>query len=430
MTTQTLVAKPVDEGAASAWIYGVGAVASGVFSTVPSVLLLYYCTAILTMPGLWAAIIVLAPKALAPIWDPMVGRAFDRAGVAPRGRAFLLGGGVVILAIGFVLVFSPPPLTQEALFAWVGLSYLVLAAGYSLFAVSHIAMPAALVENQARRARWVSVRMLLVLVGILLGAGLAPAIIDAFGGGRRGYSLMAYVLGGVCLILAIGPFCILLQRRVGRPAAGVEASIWSGLADRHFRGLLAGYLALVVATGATSAATPYWVVRLLDRREADVGTVLGALLAASVLAVPLWAWLGRVMGKTSALRICALAYALGLAAVGVLVARSEAWSLAILAFAFLGLAFGGLQVLPFGLLADFAHRQARSGGAGEGATSGVWSATEKLGLGLGPALTGLVLQLNGQRVDVTFMIGVSCLAAFLTLFPAFLLRTSPTERAS
>ncbi len=409
------------QGIKLAWIYALGGTASGIFSTVPSVLLLYYCTAILGMSGLAAATVIFLPKLFALLWDPQVGRLFDRAGKFRGGQASILGMGAGIVAIGFYLVFSPPQIQHQSLNVWMFVSYLILVCGYSMFVVSHLAMPAMIVDDSGIRTTWISIRMLLVSVGILLGASAAPVLTQAFGGGRAGYRIMACILGVTCLCFSLGPLWVLYRQGPARFAIAPTYPLWGPLRNAEFRRLLAAYLLLATATGATSAAAPYWVVQLLGRSAADVGIILGTLIMSNMAFIPLWPRLASRIGKVSALRYCALAYAASLAAIGMLVALRQPWPSIIVAFGALGISFAGLQVLPFALLADFAHRQSRAGATGEGAISGIRAATEKAGLGVGPALIGLLLQLNGQRVDVTFMAWVSILCAVLTIGPALFL---------
>jgi glycoside/pentoside/hexuronide:cation symporter, GPH family len=71
------------------------------------------------------------------------------------------------------------------------------------------------------------------------------------------------------------------------------------------------------------------------------------------------------------------------------------WSLALVGFALLGIPFGAMQVLPFTLVANLIHAGRAHDEAAEGALTGLWTATEKLGLALGPTITGLTLWIAG-----------------------------------
>jgi Na+/melibiose symporter-like transporter len=130
--------------------------------------------------------------------------------------------------------------------------------------------------------------MLMVSVGILSGAVLAPALIGEFGGGRPGYRAMAWIMGMASLVLALGPLSILIRSGGVRSNASMSVPFWSALRILVFRRLLGAYLLIAAETGATSAAVPYWVVHLLGHPDSDVGTVLGLLVATNTVHIPLW----------------------------------------------------------------------------------------------------------------------------------------------
>jgi glycoside/pentoside/hexuronide:cation symporter, GPH family len=54
-----------------------------------------------------------------------------------------------------------------------------------------------------------------------------------------------------------------------------------------------------------------------------------------------------------------------------------------------------MQVLPYTLVANLIHAGPAHDHAAEGALTGLWTATEKLGLALGPTITGLTLWIAG-----------------------------------
>ena len=123
-------------------LYASGSVGAGVFNTVPTVLLLYYCTETLGMAAAYASIVVFLPKAWSILWDPLVGAWSDRAR-SPWGRRrpFLIIGALGVVG-AFIAVFHTPSVTPLSMFLWVAISYFALATFFSLFAVPYTALPA------------------------------------------------------------------------------------------------------------------------------------------------------------------------------------------------------------------------------------------------------------------------------------------------
>lgn len=117
--------------------YALGGVATGSFGTVPGLLLLPYLTDRLGVGALLAGLVVVLPKALDVLLNPITGRVSDRVAVRAGRRPFLLGGGVG-LAVGFVLLFSGPQTPAWLATAWVVVAFTLCAVAYSVFQVPYV----------------------------------------------------------------------------------------------------------------------------------------------------------------------------------------------------------------------------------------------------------------------------------------------------
>src|SRR3954463_8481174 len=82
--------------------YALGSLVTGAFGTVPGLLLLPYLTDTLGIGAAVAGLLVLTPKALDVLLNPVAGRLSDKAGTR---RPFVLAGGVS-LAVFFALIFA------------------------------------------------------------------------------------------------------------------------------------------------------------------------------------------------------------------------------------------------------------------------------------------------------------------------------------
>jgi Na+/melibiose symporter-like transporter len=399
--------------------YAMGSFGTGVFSTVPSVLLLYYCTEVVHIPAAWASVAVFLPKAWGIVWDPLVGNWSDKAQTRfGRRRPFMVAGTAGV-ALSFLALFSTPRLSGVAAFAWVALNYFALASLYSLFAVPYIALPAEIGSTTQLRSRMVSWRIVVAMVGVLVGAGVAPLLIAAGGGGRPGYSFMALWISVSCIVAMSMPLFVLHSRDIPgqlptqfeKPSFAQQMTI--ALRRREFRNLTLAYVVQLTAVGIISAATPYLVTRAFGRGESDIGIALLVMLSATTLSVPLWAWAGRRFGERYMLTSAVIAFGVAASLLGFLARFEAPWSLALVGFLFAGVPFAGMQVLPFTLLAHLIHAETNGGSAAEASFTGIWTASEKLGLALGPAMTGVALMF--ARSDIVHGLGI-----FVMIGPAIL----------
>ena len=391
-----------------------GSFGTGVLSTVPAVLLLYFCTETLKISGSVAALLILIPKLWSIVWDPLVGSWSDRA-THPWGRRrpFMVAGILGIVA-AFVLLFNVPSLSQGKTTAWVGISYFALATLFSLFAVPYIAIPADVADSQPAVARLVSSRMVLVMVGILAGAAGAPIIVEAAGGGRAGYGVMGWAIALLCFVAMSMPLFMLRGRDhpappvdLDAPRTALLADMMTSMANQNFRKLSLAYLAQAIAFGAFSAIVPYMVTKGMGRSDADIGTALGVYLLTTIFAVPFWSWLGAKFGLLTALKWSAVSYGLGTLGIGLIVITQLDWNIALGLLAIAGIPFAGLQVLPFTLVGDVIRAE---GANAEGRFTGIWTAVEKLGLALGAVLVG-------QTIDLIQNDMVTGIALFVCIVP-------------
>lgn len=410
--------------------FAAGSFGTGVFATVPTVLLLYFCTEVLGIDPGWAAALMLAPKLWALGWDPFVGAWSDHTtGRLGRRRPFLIAG-LVGVAAAFVALFSPPSFGPVGLVAWTAVGYFALTTLYSLFAVPYAAIPAEIGADGAERARLVSWRMTVVMIGVLAGAGGAPMLVEATGGGRAGYVAMSVIIACACALAMAAPIAMLRGRDVAAaPRTEARVPLLAGLAvalrPTRFRLLIGAYIALLTGSGALTAAAPYLVSGALGRPPGDIGTALVAMMGVTTLSVPLWAAAGRRWGEHPVLCMAAVMFAAAAAALGLAAITAAPWPLALALFAAAGLPFGGLQVLPYTLVAHLVHAEAGERGD-EGAFTGVWMATEKIGLALGPAVLGLALATFGKDPARFAAVGPGALA--LLAIP-FLLLAAPSRKA-
>lgn len=413
--------------------YAAGSFGTGVFSTVPAILLLYFCTETLHMQAGWAAAVVFVPKVWAVVWDPLVGVWSDRA-VTPWGRRrpFLIVGACGVAA-AFIAVFSPPDLDDVATIAWMGVTYFLLATVYSVFAVPYVAIPSEVSDEAAVRSRFVAWRMLVAMIGVLAGAGLVPHLVEIWGGGRVGYRRMSEVIAAACAIAMLMPVWMLKGRdHSRRPAAGesgaVVSQLGSVLRHRAFLRLCLSYVLQLTAVGIISASAPYLITGPFGRSEGDIGTAMIGMLGTTTLSMPIWAWVGRTLGPVRALIVAVIMFGGGAVMIGGLAVIRAEWFASRLAYAFTGLAFAGMQVLPYTLVAHLIHDAAQGGQAGESSFTGVWTAAEKLGLAFGPSLTGIVLALwHAQKVGaVSGLVIVGPLLLGLLSLPLLIAATRKT----
>lgn len=389
-------AKTGELRAATLLLYAAGSLGTGLYSSVPGLLLLYFMTSVLAIEPVIAGACLFFPKFCDVLLDPLIGVASDHTRSRwGRRRPWLLAGAFA-MPLAFALLFAVPSLGNVTLeLGYVALLFFLSAVANSVFAIPYISMQAEATDHAPSRTRLVSFRLAFALAGNLLGAVAAPLLVEALGGGRFGYAGMGAALGSVCfvaMLLSVQASRFLPVTHASQVGFDLGRELRALSANRPFRVLASLYLLQLLGIGAFTAATPYFVVHVLGASGSTTGLLFLVLIAVAIVLMPAWSMVVNRIGQARAYQLAVLLYAAGI--LSVLAVPHGALPIASLVVAGAGLA--GLQLLPFSMLADLIHRDTSQSGEGrEGLYTGIWMALEKVGLALGPLITGALLSATG-----------------------------------
>ncbi|MBB1151805.1 MULTISPECIES: MFS transporter [Amycolatopsis] len=422
--------------------YSLGSFVTGGFGTVPGLLLLPYLTDTMAVPAAAAGIIVFVPKAWDVVFNPVAGRLSD-ADLARTGsrRRFLLRGGIGVAILFFALFAHPGFGTPLWDATYVVVMFFLCATAYAFFQVPFNALPAELTDSAEERTKLTSVRIGVLAVAVLVSGGGAPAITDLLPG-VAGYRVMGLVMAVIILAATLGVYFGLKGAPVGslRPNTVRLKELARTIAQwRSFRWLLGVYFIQALGIGTVLAAIPYFAQHVLGDPSYRTYLFVG-FVGPALVTMPLWPRLGARWGKLAGFRIATASFFLGLVAMYFADRLPFAATLVFVALA--GVGYAGISVFPLAILPDLiSAEEERTGETRAGVTAGVWTASETLGLALGPGLFGLVLQ-GGSYVSSTgatavpqppsaitaIVLGASVLPAVLIALGIPLLRRSVLEK--
>src|SRR3954447_230260 len=412
--------------------YALGSVATGTFGTVPGLLLLPYLTDDLGVAAGIAGVLVLVPKGWDVILNPIAGRISDRAGVR---RPFLLWAGIAV-AITFALMFAGPTAPPALAGGYVALLFLLCATAYAFFQVPYNAMPPEMTDNSAERTRMMTWRVTVLAVAILISGATAPLVAQ-----RAGYSVMGAYIGVLLLVGTLGAwFCTRGVPPAGHVAAAGSLGTQLRLvaANPNFRTLLVTFIIQALAIGMILAGVTYVAGHLITEPAAST-IMFAAFVGPALLVTPLWERYAHRRSKRAGYLAASVVLAVGmLALLGTITGSAPA---AYVGAGITGIGYAGIQVFPLAMLPDVAEEDTRRTGVNRiGVFTGVWTASETLGLALGPGLYALVLQIGGYvsstgDVDVVqpasaltaIAIGVSIVPAALVVLSLFPVRRYALE---
>jgi Na+/melibiose symporter-like transporter len=290
------------------------------------------------------------------------------------------------LAVGFHALFFPPVHTLPALLAWCGATLALSYFSYSVLSIVHQAWGARLGGDAPQRARIVSWREGLSLLGVLLASVLSTAL---------GPAVTSAVLAA-SLALALGGLWQAPRAATGElPAEAPPMRL--ALANPSFRRLLAVYLVNGIASAIPATLVLFFI---RDRLQAPAfePLFLGSYFLAAALSMPLWL---RAVARFGLARSWLAGMGLAIASFcwAALLGAGDVAAFTVVCVAS-GVALGADLALPGALLAGVIRRAGHHGQA-EGMYFGWWNFATKLNLalaaGIALPLLGLIGYAPGSR---------------------------------
>lgn len=311
--------------------------------------------------------LLLGARLLDAVADPLIGRLVDH-GLSGARLRLLLGMVIaaVLLALGFRGLFFPPVTEGPGLLAWAAALLVLTYLAYSVLSVLHQAWGARLGGGAGQRARIVSWREGLALVGVMV-ASVLPSV--------AGLGVATAVFAGA---LAVGVALLAVAPRPQAEARQAPLPMTLPLRTPAFRRLLAIFLVNGIAS-AVPATLVLFFVRDRLQLPAWEPAFLAAYFAAGALSMPLWVravarWgLARAWLAGMGLAIAAFVWAATLGA-------GDGWAFLAVCVA-TGVALGADLALPGALLAGVVQHSGHQGRL-EGAYFGWWNFAAKLNLAL------------------------------------------------
>lgn len=379
--------------------YALGSVGTGIYNTVPGLLLLYYMTDTLGISAWLAGLAIFVPKLWDVITDPWMGSISDRSHTRwGRRRPWLLLGGLTLPPV-FALMFMTPDFAEPMLrFAWVTGFYILCATAFTIFAIPYISMPAEMTDDYHETTRLMAWRMALLTVGVLVSGALAPMLVEQVGGGgRAGYATMSTIIAVVLAAVMIGTF-FGTRRAPLRERTPDAPPFWSTFREalrlRPFAVLTSGYFLQHAGVGAVLAVVPYFASYVLQGDDLTVTILFVCLVGPAFVAMPLWVAVSRRIGKLNGYIVSMLLF--GGFGASLFFATPSSIVLVYVQVALMGIGWAGTELFPFSMLPDvIASDRESSGQRREGVFTGLWMAVDKGALALGALCTSVVLDSSG-----------------------------------
>ncbi|MGH6986718.1 MAG: MFS transporter [Caulobacteraceae bacterium] len=340
---------------------------------------------------------LLASRGLDVFLDPMIGRWSDSTRSRHGRRKIWILAGTPILMIGAYILFMPPVAPN----GWYLLmASFVIYAGGSILGLPYSAWGTEIAETYHGRSRMAGFRTLFGVLGGLLAAGVSSLTVFF---GHPGVNRFSMAIFG-WMIIALTPITVAIAvLRVpepcvedAQPQASWLRSMKEILANGPFRVLCGAFILFSIGGSVVAATMVFYLSDFLKQPEV-VGPSFLVLQLSIVVAVPLWLWASRRIGKHRATSFSLLASIAIFALWAPFLRAGDGWWF-VLMVAVLGVVSAGYQTLPIGIIGDVIDYDALKHGLPRGGIYwGVWSFAQKVAPALGIGVTLPALQFMGFR---------------------------------
>lgn len=375
---------------------------------VVTVLGLRFLTDSLAITAGIAGLIFALVKIYDGLLDPAVGALSDRTRSRWGRRLPFLVAGAFMMPLGIALLYGAPDFGSVLLAqAFITLALIIHATGYTLLTIPGFAMVVEGSADHHERTRLMAWRVFGTSGGTLIGSTLPAMLLAALGTGRSGYLAMALAIGGV--VLGAGLLAVVLLRNAPRtvPVEGLcerySLVRQTRLAWRNvpFRVLTIAHVFVLFGTAIGSAGMAYFSRYVLRTGDGWLGSYFLFATAGTVVAMPAWVWLTRVIGKK-------VGYVGSLAGYGLLnlawltATPAEGLPLTAARGLAIGTCAGGMILCAYAMLSDAVRYDfVQSGERREGAFAGFTTLFDKLSAALALAVMGTFLSAMGYVPSAT-----------------------------
>lgn len=385
--------------------YGFSEYGKSFFYHGPNLVWLYFLTDVMGIAPATAGMVILIPMIFDAVSDPLMGYLADRT--RTRFGRFLpyLVLGTPLCILFFVLLFSRPALTPEAMVVYAILVAILFRVTFTIMDVPHNALLAKATADSGQRSMLAGSKMFFSsLAALTVSMGLVYMTSPENVAGQADNFQLAAICAGTIALVAIY-LCAWVLRDKDRPEEEDSAVPVPGFGDFVAAVRANRLLWIIVFAGIIKVMLfPVFSKGLVYLAKYDLGDtslsgwLLSVMTICMTLSVPVWALLGRRLSKPLLLQASHGLVVLALLVFFVFEVR-DLWLLGVIV-AVIGIGSGGTLAVTFAILPDLVeYGEWRSGRRVEAPIFALFTFSTKAGNGLGAGLLGILLAYIGFEAN-------------------------------
>lgn len=406
-------------GLKSKLMYGCGDIFGGGAFLLVSLLLLNYLTDVEFMAPAAAGVIIMIGKAIDAVWDPIMGSISDRtkSKFGRRRLYFLLG--IIPIFISFTLLwYSFGIKSKIALFIYYIIVYVLFNMVFSMVMIPYNSILPEMTKDYKERTSFTGIRMIFSVTSAIAAGVLPKILIKSLGGTniKLGYLIMALIFSALYSIPWLIVFFGTWENHSISSLELKERNIFNELKsvfnNKCFKIHAGMFLSGQAAVDFLTTLFIYYLTVCLNRAN-EFSMVLGTLLIAQLISMPIHTKISQKNTKTSPLKFGFSVWILALIA-SLFLSPASPTFLIYAVSGICGLGTSAAVLVPWSILPEVADvDEMITSKRREGIYSGMATFLRKMANGLAIGLIGLLLQWIGY-VKPQEVGGVATQSAFTT----------------
>ena len=360
----------------------------------------YYTDVALVSAGV-VGTVILFMRFTDGVSDLITGGMIDRTNTRMgKARPWILAGTIGVSISMFSVFHVPMTLSTGGKVIWLAATYFLLMVVFATMeGVANATLMVYLTNNTQERNKFGASNMAGTYIGGIIATALTSVLLVSFGYTQSGYDKTMILYS--TLVLALGIFATVRLKERNTPKAGGEdrkknvsmkAVAYSIIHNKYYLHAVAAGLLINLINGITTGLGVYFCRDIFGDAGLYTLVTLSVLLP-TLIGLPVAVFLAKKAGHHKILVYGRVGYMIGLAiaAAGLMTTNVSVYFIGQVAAGFCGSAFAACFQARVANICDYGEYRFKTN-----ATGVMMSATSfcnKAGLGIGAALTGLILEI-------------------------------------
>jgi len=365
--------------------------------TITLTFLTFFYTDVLGMNAGIVGIVILISKIFDGVSDLWAGNLIDNTHTKNGSARPWILRSAILMGLSYVFLFTVPEIGNWGKVLYIFVTYnFAMSIAFTIMNCAINALPVYMSNHSSSRASAYSIRMIFAGLVQMIFSMVCLNLVDALGGGQRGWILMAAIMGTVSFLVCILVYFGTYEAVSEVPAEEEQEKVpfreaIRGVLHTKYWFLVFGMILVIVFHQVATLTVGVYYAKYILFDEKLAGNLvtyhhLGA--AVGMLTMP-FVLKGNISKRST---VIAAAWVMMLGALVAVINSSGIWLIASLALR--GCGFGIVNSLYYGMLADSVdYGEWKTGIRSAAVTTSAGSVGQKLGSGVGTALLGLALSL-------------------------------------